>query len=365
MTENLPESLVRLGWDSIFNEKYQAMKVPGSIPCRIITSSRNIFQAHSQYGELSAAVSGRMRYAQESVYPAVGDWVAVTTGPDGQQGTIHAVIPRRSEFTRKAAGPRLDKQTVAANIDTVFLTSALDNSRNFNLRRLERYLTVAWQSGASPVIVLNKVDLCPVPEKYIMEAEQSAAGVPVHAVSATENIGMDYLKSYIPPGRTAAFIGPSGVGKSALINSLLGTERQATGEVREDDKRGRHTTTMRELIFLPGGGMVIDTPGIKELGIWGDEDDLAGVFDDIESLALECRFKDCSHDTEPGCAVKEALRIGELDSARFESYRKLQKELRFIASKEEYSLKLAEQARWKKISRLGKQLKKVGRKWEE
>jgi ribosome biogenesis GTPase len=309
-------------------------------------------------------LAGRMRYDvdPEFGYPAVGDWVAAVQA-DQQQCIIHTILPRKSKFSRKseyrqrADGIKTEEQVIAANIDTVFLVSALDG-RNFNSRRLERYLTLAWKSGASPVIVLNKVDLSPDPDSYIRGAEEIAVGVPVHAVSATENIGISEIRSYIEPGQTATLLGSSGVGKSALINALLGSEKQATNETRAVDGKGRHTTTHRELILLPGGGMVMDTPGMREIQMWGNETDLQDSFEGIESLALQCRFSNCLHDTEPGCAVREALENGELNSSRYRSYLKLRKELRYVALREDGTLRQQEQLKWKKISKAAKKLKK-------
>ena len=315
------------------------LKIPGSAPARVVSESKGSYQVYSQYGELTAKISGKMRYqaGAENQYPAVGDWVVAKPLVDEQKGTIHAVLPRKSKFSRKVAGERTEEQVVSANVDTVFIVSGLDGGRNFNLRKIERYLTLAWSSGATPVIVLNKVDLCPDVDVCIRNIEAIATGISIHPVSAKERIGLDALRNYLTKGNTVAFLGSSGVGKSALINALLGVEKQDTGEVREDDRMGRHTTTKRELILLPGGGMVIDTPGMREIQMWAGEDDLQGAFYDIEMLAKRCRFNDCSHNVESGCAVRAAIDHGDLDPARLESYRKLQNELTYLASREEHS----------------------------
>ena len=355
--------LSQLGWDSHFQKRFELAKAEGLIPARVISQSRSSYHIGGQFGELKAKVSGNMRYQLEEVgqFPAVGDWVAVK--PEIGEAVIQAVLPRKSKFSRQAAGERTEEQVVAANIDTVFIVSGLDGGRSFNLRRIERYLTLAWSSGASPAIVLNKIDLCPDVSAFISDVESVAAGIPVHAVSAREGTGLDALKTYVGIGRTVAFLGSSGVGKSALINALLGAEMQQTGEVREDDRHGRHTTTERQLILLPGGGAVIDTPGMRELQLWAEQEDLDSTFNEITVLAGKCRFIDCTHDNEPGCAVRETIEQGLLDEARLESYRKLQKELNYLANREGSAARLLRKARWKKISKWQKQMKQM-RKFE-
>ncbi len=360
MTEYSLQYLRELGWDSFFRKHFQLCKTPGSVPARVVSEHRNSYQVYSRYGELSAKVSGKMQHqvGTGDKYPAVGDWVVVKPQADKQEGVIHAILPRKSKFSRKVAGERTEEQVVAANVDTVFIVSGLDGGRNFNLRRIERYLILAWNSGASPVIVLNKMDLCADVDVYVQNVEIVASGVPIYPVSATERIGLDSLRGYLTRGKTAAFLGSSGVGKSALINALLGIEKQEIGEVRGSDRRGRHTTTRRELIPLPSGGAVIDTPGVREIQMWADEDDLRNAFNDIETLAKKCRFNDCRHHTEPGCAVKAAIQRGDLDAARLESYQKLQAELRHLASQEQHSVRLEEKAKWKKISQWSKEIRK-------
>jgi len=351
--------LDELGWDSFFQESFKTLRIHGSVPARVCSESRSSYQVYSRYGELTAKISGNMRYQTgiEIRHPAVGDWVVIKPRVDEQKGTIHAVLPRKSRFSRKVAGERTEEQVVAANIDTVFIVSGLDGGRNFNLRRIERYLTLAWNSGASPIIVLNKMDLCPDVSDYIQNVEAIAMGIPIHPVSAKERIGLDELRNYLNKGKTAAFLGSSGVGKSAIINALLGAEKQETGEVREDDRMGRHTTTRRELVLLSGGGTVIDTPGMREIQMWAGEDDLQDAFYDIALLSRKCRFRDCTHNTEPDCAIRDAISTGALDSARLESYRKLHNELNYLASREEHSSRLQEKVKWKKISQWSKELK--------
>lgn len=344
-------NLDELGWDSFFRDNCQLLSLPDSVPARVISEQKGSYQVFSQYGELTAEVSGRLRFQAQAGadYPAVGDWVVVNPQVDEHKGVIQAVLPRKSRLSRKAAGKTVE-QVVATNVDTVFIVSGLDGGRNLNLRRIERYLTLAWSSGAVPVIVLNKVDLCPDVDACLQDVEPVATGVAIHPVSATARVGLDALRQYLTWGRTAAFLSSSGVGKSALINALLGVERQEVGRIRQSDGRGRHTTSRRELILLPGGGAVIDTPGMREIQMWSDEDNPQQVFDDIEALVGECRFKDCRHLTEPGCAVRAAIESGELDGARLQSYRKLQRELKHLAARQDNQLRLQEKARWRRIS---------------
>jgi len=343
-------SLEELGWDAFFQEQLEARNASGQIPARITSDTGALYRVYCEKGELVARLSGKMR-SPENEYrrPAVGDWTLVQL-LDESTCLIQTVLDRKSKFSRKAAGLQTREQVVAANVDTVFIVCGMDGGRSYNLRRIERYLTLASNSGATPVIVLNKSDLCPDPLEFIRNVEEISSGVNVYAVSAMAKTGLDSLQIHITSGRTAAFIGPSGVGKSALINALLGSEKQQTGRVRSSDFTGKHTTTRRDLILIPEGGMVIDTPGMRELQLWGDEDDLKDTFQDIAGLALRCKFHDCSHNREPGCAVRNAIENGELDPLRFESYRKLQTELEYLAAREDNSTRLLEKQRWKKIS---------------
>jgi ribosome biogenesis GTPase / thiamine phosphate phosphatase len=358
MDRDASSLLEELGWDLFFLEHFELLNISGSIPARISAENRGAYEVYCRHGELTVKLSGKMRYltGAGNSYPAVGDWVVIKLRVGEKSGIVHAVLPRKSKFSRKIAGEKTAEQVVAANVDTVFIVSGLDGGRNFNLRRIERYFTLAWNSGASPVVVLNKMDLHPDVDAYVRSVEAIASGIPIHPVSAKARIGLDGLMSYLTKGKTAAFLGSSGVGKSALINALLGIERQETGEVREDDHAGRHTTTRRELILLPGGGAVIDTPGMREIQMWAGEDNLPGVFGDIEVLAEKCRFNNCEHNSEPGCAVRDAIERGFLDPARLESYRKLQNEMDYLAFREQHNTRLREREKWKKIAQWSKKI---------
>ena len=264
--------------------------------------------------------------------PAAGDWVAVAARHDEGAGTIHAVLPRRSAIVRKAAGNPTEAQVVGANVDTVFLVTSLND--DLNLRRLERYLATAWESGAQPAILLTKADLCDDPAAAVLDVQAIAYGVPVHAVSTVTGEGIDELGAYLGEGKTIALIGSSGVGKSTLVNRLAGREVLATQEIRESDGRGRHTTSHRELVPLPGGGLVLDTPGMRELQLWESSDGMQEAFDDVEELVDACRFADCGHGVEPDCAVQAALADGSLAPERYESWVKLQRELEHLERKQ-------------------------------
>jgi len=349
--------LGKLGWSSFFEEGFQQYKGDGLIPARIGREDRQVYLLLSEAGELMGRVCGRFSHDAHSKgeFPGVGDWIAARKLPDEQKGTIHAILPRKSCFARQPPGGRTEEQVVAANVDTVFIVSGLDGGRAFNLRRIERYMALAWESGASPVLVLNKVDACSDPEAHVIEAGTMASGVPVHPVSATECIGIDLLRVYLKKGRTAALLGSSGVGKSALVNALLGTDRQTTGDVRADDLRGRHTTVRRELILLPHGGVIIDTPGMRELRMWGTESSVSGTFSDIEELAAQCRFRNCKHRGEPGCAVHHAIGQGVLDAGRYDSYVRLQREMAHLAGRRDHKARQARKAQAKRLSQRSRQ----------
>lgn len=338
-----------LGWNSFFEKAFEPYLNEGYQVGRVSLEHKHMYRVQTEVGEALAEVSGKMRHIAlgREDYPAVGDWVVLSIREEEQRATIHAVLPRKSKFSRKVAGQVTEEQIVATNVDTVFLFTALN--LDFNVRRIERYLVLAWESGANPVIVLSKADLCEDPEALAAEVAAVAVGVPIHIISSAENRGLDELAAYISPGQTVALLGSSGVGKSTLVNRIYGKDILETGDIRSGDDKGKHTTTHRELITLPGGGILIDTPGMRELQLWDASEGLSTSFQDIEELAEMCFFQDCKHENEPKCAVKEALDEGTLPIERFQSYVKLQKELAYLARKEDKGLQAAEKAKWKKI----------------
>lgn len=314
------------GWTDALRLAFEPHAKAGHVPGRIIVQQRLANLVVTDAGTLSARLSGRMRHeAREAGHPAAGDWVALSANASQGTATIHAVLPRRTAFVRRAADSVQTLQVIAANIDVVFVVTSMN--ADLNPRRLERFLAAAWQSGARPVVVLTKADLCAQPEAQAAEIATLAAGCPVLMVSVRQGLGLDGLMHHITPGETCVLIGASGVGKSTLVNVLLGEERMATQDIRAADARGRHTTSHRQLVLLPGGGLLIDTPGIRELGLVDADEGLGTVFDDIEQLARNCRFRDCGHDTEPGCAVRGALEAGLLDADRWRHFQKLAREL--------------------------------------
>ena len=319
-------TLEDLGWTPRFAEAFAALAASGLEPARVSLEHTHIYRVRTADDELLARVAGRLRHGASgrADFPAVGDWVALERAPSGGEARIRAVLPRATRFSRRAAGNPTEEQVVAANVDVIFLVSGLD--QDFNPRRIERYLVTAQDSGASPVIVLNKADLVSDPGAFVTDVRALAPDVPVHAVSAKRPETLSALRAHLQRGRTAALLGSSGVGKSSIANALIGEEVLRTREVRESDSRGRHTTTGRQLILIPGGGILIDTPGMRELQLWDSGEPVAGAFTDIDALAGECRFRDCRHAGEPGCAVAAAVTAGPLPAVRLDSFRKLQDE---------------------------------------
>jgi ribosome biogenesis GTPase len=347
-------ALTDLGWTDGHTTDFDPHAADGLVPARVAAQHRGAYVLFSELGELRAGTAGRLEHeaAGAGDLPAVGDWVAVTVRVEERAATIRHVLPRRTKFSRKVAMHASEEQVLAANVDTVFLLMSLN--ADYNLRRLERYLATAWDSGAQPVVVLTKTDLChDVPER-VVEVESVAFGVPVHAISNLTGDGLELVRAHLAPGRTVALLGSSGVGKSTLVNTLAGEELLATGAIREDDDEGRHTTRHRQLVVLPGGGLVLDTPGLRELQLWDVGEGVGETFSDIEELAARCRFSDCAHRHEPGCAVKAAIDDGTLPFARWASYKKLQRELAHLERRLDKRLQSEERKRWAKVGAEGR-----------
>jgi ribosome biogenesis GTPase len=347
-------ALEELGWDVDWASSFEQLEDENLVPARIAAQHRGAYLVWSGDGELRARAAGRLFYAHEvgAPIPAVGDWVGVQQS--GDAATITSILPRRSAFVRKRAGLASDEQVLAANVDAAFLLAGLDD--DFSLRRLERYITTAWDSGAEPVVVLTKADLCPDVGDALLQVETVAIGVPVYPLSNVTGAGVDDLTPHLRPGRTVVLLGSSGVGKSTLLNRLAGTELMRTAAIAADGT-GRHTTTHRELVQLPGGALVIDTPGLRELQFW--EGDVNAAFEDIDVLAADCRFRDCAHAREPGCAVLAAVDEGRLELDRLRSWRKFQRELEAVAARTDHRLRIARKKRWKEIAAHARQRPRI------
>jgi ribosome biogenesis GTPase len=341
--------LATLGWDADFAREFAPHRAQGRVPARVVAEHRGRYVADDGGGERPATLAGRLRHqvrAREHL-PAVGDWAALGAGDDGA-AVIHAVVPRRGAFLRKAAGEATEAQVLAANVDVALIATALP--ADLSERRIERYLALGWESGAVPVVVLTKADLAEDVDAAVRAVRIVAPGADVVAVSSVSGVGVDALGRWLRPGRTAVLLGSSGVGKSTLANRLMGAEVMRTGDVREDGK-GRHTTTHRQLVKLAGGALLIDTPGMRELQLWTANAGVDAAFADLEALAARCRFGDCVHDAEPGCAVRAAAEFGALDPERLASWHRLRRELAWLSTRQDEAAAVREKARMRTIHR--------------
>ena len=347
-------SIIGWGWNSYFEAFWRGSDWGNAVPARVVAQQRKFWRVAGDFGECWAETSGELRLAAaESDWPAVGDWVVMELHGADSTAVIQEVLPRRSKFVRKSPGKKIEEQVIAANVDTALLVSGLDG--DFNPRRVERYLAQCWESGARPVIVLNKADACEEARGKAAEMERVAIGTSVCVVSARTGEGFAELEELLKPGHTLVLLGSSGVGKSTIANRLLEETVQEVRPVRESDSKGRHTTTTRELFILPGGALLMDTPGLREMQLWDAENGVAQAFADIDSLAAQCRFGDCRHEAEPGCAILAALSAGTLDPGRVENRRKLLREHEFFQRKIDPEARQEQKELWKQIHRAARQ----------
>lgn len=346
--------LIKIGYNNKIKEQFEKAAKTNQIIGRISLEHKRMYRVWSVFGELLCEVSGKLAFDAQSreEYPAVGDWVIVSPRKEERKGTITAILPRKSKFSRKVAGNNTEEQIVAANVDTIFLVFSLNE--DLNVRRLERYLTLTWESGANPVIVLTKADLAVDIKEKIMLVEGVSYGVPIVTISVVNNLGLDELQTYLLPGKTIALLGSSGVGKSTLTNYLIGFEKQEVQEIRGSDAKGRHTTTNREMVLLPNHAILIDTPGMRELQLWNSEDGISNSFSEIEQLSSSCKFRECQHEKEIGCAVKLAIEKGELKEERLQSYKKLLRELAFLERRQDKKAQSEEKKKWKNMTKQSK-----------
>ncbi len=349
--------LTRYGWDPAFEalfenlleERARGASRPDLVPGRVLSESRETYRLTTALGELAGEPSGRLRFSAAGPLdlPAVGDWVSVQPFPAEGLGIVHDVLPRRSALLRRAAGRRDEAQLLAANVDLLLVAAPLGG--DLRARRVERFLALAHEAEVAPAVLLTKADLEPDPDAALSAARALAGPAPVLAVSARTGLGLPALARLLAPGATAALVGPSGAGKSTLVNALLGSERQATREIRQSDGRGRHATTRRELFVLPSGALLVDTPGLRELGLWDAGAALEATYEEVASAAASCRFRDCRHEGEPGCAVRAAVDAGAIDSSRLDAFAKLRREEEALAARRALGPARAERLRWKRI----------------
>ena len=354
--------LTDLGWDEEREEQFAEHYKNGLQPARVTESTHLFYKLMSEKGEISGKLSGKFRYTCRSKgdFPTVGDWIGYKPSKNKGFVPIQVILERKSAFSRKVAGKESEEQVIAANIDMILIVNGLD--QDFSVRRIERYVTLAGESGAAYTIILNKADLCKDLDGVLASIRELFGDVPVHAISALDDHGIDPIRELFVPGRTYVLLGSSGVGKSTIINGLLGEDRIRTSSVRDHDGRGRHTTTSKNLIILPNGAIVIDTPGLREVQLLATGAGLVHAFGDIEELSEECKFSDCSHTTEPGCAVLAAVEDGTVPQERLDSYHKLKREIEYNRTKSDERFSNKRSPFWKKVSKLSRQFQKDNRK---
>ena len=355
----ITDRLLEWGWTADRNVELAVDDEQVRVPARVIAQHRGEYRLMAPWGEAVGVAPGRMEYRATGrrQLPAVGDWVLIEPARDGP-ATIVEILPRRTQFVRRKAGTESEEQVIAANVDTAFIVGSLN--QELNPRRIERYLVAAWDSGATPVVVLAKADLCDDIDAQVDRIREVAAGAPIEVVSSVTGTGIDELRKWLHPRRTVVLIGSSGVGKSTLVNTLAGRELLATQEVREADDKGRHTTTHREIFRLPDGVLLLDTPGMREFGLVEADEGLEETFDDIAALAAQCRFRDCAHESEPGCAVRAAVEDGTVSADRWHSYVKLGKEAAYEERRADVGLEIAERKKWKQIHKDYRKMPKKG-----
>ncbi len=351
--------LTQYGWDEFFEKQFKKFSEKDYSVGRVAIENKNNFQLYTEFGELTAEISGKFLFnaVTDSDYPAVGDWVVIRPIIEEKKAMIEFVLERKNKFSRKVSGETTEEQIISANVDTLFIISSLN--QDIKLRRIERYLTLAKENNVPAVLILSKADLCENLKKKLTEVKSIAFDISVHVISAPENMGTSELRQYFRGNKTVAVVGSSGVGKSTLINCLSGSDEMEVSDISLYKDKGRHTTSHRELIILPEGGLIIDTPGMREIQMWEGSEGVSETFQDVEKYLGQCWFTDCKHETEPGCAVKKAIDDGEINEDRFRNYLKLQREITHFENRNNNKAKLAEKKKWKKITSVArKNLKK-------
>ncbi len=357
--------LSSLGWNSYYQNMFREFENSSLVPARVVVENKNNYVIFSEVGELMGELSGKLMFSSESQsdLPKVGDWVLVNYFDEHSPAIIQEVLPRQTKLSRKVTGAKTDEQIIASNIDTIFIVQALDET--FNINRVQRSLVLVNNSGAKAIVVLSKSDLCNDIEDKLVKLRERVGDVQTISLSNVNKNGIDDILTLLEPGKTYSLIGPSGVGKSTLINSIFGDELLDTKAVREGDSKGRHTTTRRELVILPNGSLIIDTPGMRELQLWSDEESLNSVFPEIDELAVHCKYDDCTHSHETGCAVIKAIEEGELSKENYDNYLKMLKEVKYLETRIDEGKQYDTKNRWKAVKKEMKNFYKKNHKYKK